>query len=92
MCSSDLEELASAVASVARRLALTDTSIPVPLAGGIFREVPRVRRLVLERLHAILPAAAPALLTVEPATGARHLATALLHGEVRVPVYLDTTH
>ena len=87
-----VEELVSAVQSVARRLDLSTREIPVPLAGGIFREVPRVRRLVIERLHAVLPSARPALLTVEPASGALQLAAALLRGDVRVPVYLDSTH
>lgn len=87
-----VEELTAAVLSVARRLDLMVHAVPLPLAGGIFREVPRVRRLVTERLRLLLPQAHPALLTAEPASGALLLAAALLRGEVRVPVYLDSTH
>ena len=86
------EELASAAASVARRLGLAHDPIPLPLAGGIFHAVPLVRTLVIEKLATLLPNARPALLTSEPARGALRLAAALLRGDVRVPVYLDTTH
>lgn len=86
------DELASSAASVARRLDLVDCQIPLPLAGGIFRAVPRVRTRVIERLGELLPNATPALLTAEPASGAVRLAAALLAGDVRVPVYLDATH
>lgn len=85
-------ELVSAAVSVARRLHLAERTIPLPLAGGIFQAVPTVRTQVLERLSQHLPHARPALLATEPARGALHLATALLRGDVRVPVYLDTTH
>ena len=86
------DELAQAAASVGRRLGLIDVEIPLPLAGGVFRGVPRMRARVAERLAELLPLAHPALLAVEPATGALRLAAALLHGDVRVPVYLDSTH
>ena len=86
------EELAGAAGSVARRLGLIDTAIALPLAGGIFRAVPRVRTRVIERLGGLLPNATPVLLTAEPASGAVRLAAALLAGDVRVPVYLDDTH
>lgn len=86
------DELAAAAASVARRLNLADLDISLPLAGGVFRAVPRVRTGVIARLAERLPHARPALLSTEPATGALRLAAALLLGEVRVPVYLDITH
>jgi len=86
------DELASAAASVARRLGLVEADIPLPLAGGIFQAVPLVRTLVIERLTALLPHARPTLLTSQPASGAVRLAVALVRGDVRVPVYLDTTH
>jgi N-acetylglucosamine kinase-like BadF-type ATPase len=86
------DELSSSAASVARRLELINVEIPLPLAGGIFRAVPRVRARVIERLGELLPKATPTLLTTEPATGAVRLAAALLAGDVRVPVYLDNTH
>lgn len=86
------DELASSAASVGRRLGLESADIPLPLAGGIFRAVPRVRTLVIERLAELLPQARPALLSEEPATGAVRLAAAFLKGHARVPVYLDTTH
>ena len=85
-------ELAAAALSVARRLALMDCEMPLPLAGGVFRAVPRVRTLVIQRLAELMPLARPALLSAEPASGARRLASALLDGDVRVPIYLDTTH
>jgi N-acetylglucosamine kinase-like BadF-type ATPase len=82
-------ELAGSAISVAKRLDLTSGSFALPLAGGIFRSVPRVRSLVLARLNAELPVARPSLLSVEPASGAVRLASALLRGTVRVPVYID---
>lgn len=86
------DELASSAASVARRLSLQDTPIPLPLAGGVFRAVPGVRERVMQRLAAMLPHARPELLSAEPAVGALSLAVSLVRGEARVPVYLDTTH
>lgn len=85
-------ELAGAAASVAARLDLTRAAFPLPLAGGIFRAVPRVRALVLARLNAQLPTAQPALLDAEPASGAVRLAADVLRGTARIPVYLDATH
>ncbi len=87
-----VEELVSSAVSVARRLGLVDRDIPLPLAGGIFRSVPRVRTRVIARLGEFLPRARPTLLEVEPATGALRLAAALLQGDLCVPVYLDRTH
>ncbi len=85
-------ELAASAASVGRRLGLEATEIPVPLAGGIFHAVPRVRALVVARLAELLPNARPAVLEAEPASGAVRLAAAYLRDDVRIPVYLDTTH
>lgn len=86
------EELAGAAISVARRLRLDAAAIDIPLAGGVFAAVPRVRHAVIGRLQSALPLARPALLTAEPALGALRLATALASGDARVPVYLETTH
>lgn len=86
------DELAGAAISVARRLQLDCMPIDVPLAGGVFAAVPRVRQAVTERLLTALPLARPELLTVEPAMGALRLATDLAAGDARVPIYLDTTH
>lgn len=86
------EELASSAVSVARRLDLARGAIPLLLAGGVFRAVPRMRTRVIERLGDLLPLARATLLDVEPASGAVRLAAALMRGDVRVPVYLDTTH
>jgi N-acetylglucosamine kinase-like BadF-type ATPase len=82
-------ELAGSAVSVAKRLNLADRPFALPLAGGIFRSVPRVRSLVLARLTDELPSARPSLLDAEPACGAVRLAAALVAGTVRVPVYLD---
>ena len=83
-------ELAASAATVAGRLSLAETAIPLPLAGGAFVAVPRLRMRVTERLLVLLPKARLALLSAEPASGALRLAVALLAGEERVPVYLDT--
>ena len=85
-------ELAGSAFSVARRLGLLDLDLPLPLAGGVFSAVPIVRTRVIERLARLLPHARPALLSEEPASGALSLATALLRGDVHIPVYLETTH
>lgn len=82
-------ELAGAATSVATRLGLTNQSFALPLAGGIFRSVPRVRSIVLSRLREQLPSALPALLEAEPASGAVRLAAQFARGTVRIPVYLD---
>jgi N-acetylglucosamine kinase-like BadF-type ATPase len=86
------DELAASAASVGRRLGMVDQNVPLLFAGSIFRTMARVRARVIERLATVLPHAHPALLGTEPASGARRLAAELLQGEVRVPVYLDTTH
>ena len=85
-------ELAGSAVSVATRLGLRSEVFPLPLAGGIFRSVPQVRWLVMTRLREQLPTAQPTLLEVEPAQGAVRLASGLVQGTVRVPVYLDATH
>lgn len=82
-------ELAGAASSVAARLHLTDREFQLPMAGGIFRSVPRVRALVLARLQEQMPSARPAVLEVEPACGAVRFAAELVRGTVRIPVYLD---
>lgn len=86
------DELAGSVVSVARRLGLMEMALPLPLAGGVFAAVPAVRTRVIDRLSTLMPLAQPALLTAEPAAGALRIAAALLHGDVRIPVYLDSTH
>jgi N-acetylglucosamine kinase-like BadF-type ATPase len=80
-------ELASAAASVARRLRLD--ACPVILSGGMFRAVPRLSSGVVGLLAASLPRATARPLTVEPASGAVHLALALAAGRVVVPAYMD---
>lgn len=82
-------ELSGAAVSVATRLNLKHASFALPLAGGIFRSVPRVRAHVLARLAEQLPSARLALLDIEPASGAVRFAAQLARGDVRVPVYLD---
>ncbi len=84
-------ELAGAACSVAARLNLNHSAFALPMAGGIFRSVPRVRSLVLAKLGEQLPAAQPALLDVEPASGALRFAAQMLRGAVRIPVYMDLT-
>lgn len=84
-------ELAGAASSVATRLGITNQPFALPLAGGIFRSVPRVRSRVLARIGEQIPSARPALLEVEPASGAVRFAAQLARGDVRIPVYLDTT-
>lgn len=69
-------ELGLAARSVARQLALGDEPYPVVLAGGVFKGCPSVIDSLKRQLE--LPAARPALLTVEPARGAVALALDLL--------------
>jgi N-acetylglucosamine kinase-like BadF-type ATPase len=69
-------ELALAARSVARQLQLGDEPYPVVLAGGVFKGCPSVVDALTRQLE--LPAARPALLTVEPARGAVALALDLL--------------
>ena len=68
-------ELALAARSVARQLQL-DAPYPVVLAGGVFKGCPSVADALTRQLD--LPAARPALLTVEPARGAVALALDLI--------------
>lgn len=82
-------ELAGAATSVAMRLGLNEQPFMLPLAGGIFRAVPRVRELVVSRLRDELPSAVPALLEAEPASGAVRLAAQFARGTARIPVYVD---
>jgi glucosamine kinase len=82
-------ELAGAAISVAKRLTLDAREFALPLAGGIFQSVPRVRSLVMAKLGDQLPSARLALLDVEPAWGAVRLAADLARGTVRIPVYFD---
>jgi glucosamine kinase len=82
-------ELAGAAVSVATRLELRDRPMTVPLAGGIFRSVPRVRSLVMARLREQLPVAHPCVLEAEPASGAVRLAAQFARGTARIPVYVD---
>ncbi|TAK12051.1 MAG: hypothetical protein EPO35_11745 [Acidobacteria bacterium] len=84
-------ELAGAATSVATRLGLDRQSFTLPMAGGIFRSVPKVRSLVIERLRSQMPSAEPALLEIEPASGAVRLAADFIRGTARIPVYMDTT-
>jgi N-acetylglucosamine kinase len=69
-------ELALAARSVARQLLLGEEPYPVVLAGGVFKGCPSVIDSLTRQLA--LPAARPALLTVEPARGAVALALDLL--------------
>jgi N-acetylglucosamine kinase-like BadF-type ATPase len=69
-------ELGLAARSVARQLQLGDEPYPVVLAGGVFKGCPSVIDSLTRQLE--LPAARPALLTVEPARGAVALALDLL--------------
>jgi N-acetylglucosamine kinase-like BadF-type ATPase len=82
-------ELAGSAVCVATRLDLTGRGFALPLAGGVFRSVPRVRALVIARLAEQMPSARPELLEAEPASGAVRLAAALVRGTARVPVYFD---
>jgi N-acetylglucosamine kinase-like BadF-type ATPase len=69
-------ELGLAAQSVARQLHLGDEPFPVVVAGGVFKGCPSVLDALKGQLA--LPAARPALLTAEPATGAVALALDLL--------------
>ncbi len=69
-------ELGLAARSVARQLQLGDDPYPVVLAGGVFKGCPSVLDSLTRQLE--LPAARPAVLTVEPACGAVALALDLL--------------
>jgi N-acetylglucosamine kinase len=69
-------ELGLAARSVARQLQLGDEPYPVVLAGGVFKGCPSIFDSLTRQLD--LPAARPALLTVEPARGAVALALDLL--------------
>lgn len=69
-------ELGLAARSVARQLQLGDDPYPLVLAGGVFKGCPSVVDSLTRQLE--LPAARPALLTVEPARGAVALALDLL--------------
>lgn len=81
------QELAGAVASVARRLS-TETA-PIVLAGGTLLGLQRLRRHLIEELTVRLPEAPVMPLTVEPARGAVHLARAALAGTLVLPAYDD---
>jgi hypothetical protein len=62
---------------VARQLELGGEPYPLVLAGGVFKGCPSVIESLTRQLE--LPAARPALLTVEPARGAVALALDLLN-------------
>jgi N-acetylglucosamine kinase-like BadF-type ATPase len=78
------EELASAAASVARRLALD--AAPLWLAGGTLLGVTALQESVIRELGRVLPGLAPAPLGVEPVTGAVRLALDLAAGTLTPPV------
>ena len=84
------EELVLAASSVAERLGMRGDVFPLVLAGGIFRGVPALRALVLERLPDVAPRSQPNLLTAEPAIGAVRIALAEARGGARLPEYIQT--
>jgi N-acetylglucosamine kinase-like BadF-type ATPase len=84
-----VRELVSSAASVVERLHLEGEPFTFVLSGGIFRAVPWMREQLIARLRRVAPDAGITHLAVEPAEGAVRLAISLLHGDVRVPVYVD---
>lgn len=81
-------ELAAAGASVIARLGMRGDAFPVVLAGGVFRSVPSIVPDVQARLLDAAPRCQVALLDVEPAVGAVHLALAVARGRAVVPTYV----
>jgi N-acetylglucosamine kinase-like BadF-type ATPase len=82
-------ELTRAAASVIERLEMRGHAFQVVLAGGMFRLIPWLVDDVTGRLAEVAPRATVALLKVEPAMGAVHLALKQLRGVVRVPQYIN---
>ena len=83
------QELTRAAASVIERLQMRGDSFHVVLSGGMFRLIPWLVDDVTQRLAEVAPKASVSPLRTEPARGALHLALKALHGNVRVPTYLD---
>lgn len=80
-------DLASAAATVAHRLDLTEG--PVILAGSIFRVAPTLATRVTRQLQVDLPAAPVRRLEVEPAIGAVRLALAMADDRPEPPAGAD---
>ena len=81
-------ELTASAASVARQLNMGVEAFTFVLGGGIFKAVPKLAATVQARLPQIAPRSTIALLEVEPAVGAVHLALAEAHGGARLPRYV----
>jgi N-acetylglucosamine kinase-like BadF-type ATPase len=81
-------ELTAAAASVINRLAIRGEVFPTLLAGGIFHAIPSLATDVTARLCEVAPRTNAALLEVEPAVGAVHLALAAARGTFVVPSYI----
>lgn len=84
-----VRELVSSATSVVERLHLEQQPFTFVLSGGIFRAVPWMREQLTVRLRRVARDASITHLGVEPAEGAVRLALAVVHGNVRVPVYVD---
>jgi N-acetylglucosamine kinase-like BadF-type ATPase len=81
-------ELAAAASSVIVRLGMRGDPFPTILAGGVFRGLPSLVRLVSTRVAEIAPRSTVQRLEVEPARGAVTLALAAARGPVAIPAYL----
>lgn len=81
-------ELASAAASVIRRLDMRGDAFPTLLSGGFLRGVPWLAAEVARLAAEAAPRSTVSVLDVEPVRGAVHLALAEARGGARLPVYL----
>ena len=81
------EELAAAVASVARRLSLSQA--PLWLSGGTLQGVAALRDATLIELARVTPGLKPEVLPVDPAIGAVRLALDLAAGTLSLPTSID---
>ncbi|MFP5378249.1 MAG: N-acetylglucosamine kinase [Vicinamibacteria bacterium] len=82
-----VRELQLSAGSVVSQLGLARAAFHFVLAGGMFRAVPWMAAQLQERLPRLAPRATVERLAVEPATGAVHLARALLTGSLQLPRY-----
>jgi N-acetylglucosamine kinase-like BadF-type ATPase len=82
------DELVLAARSVVDHLRMRDDAFVFYLAGGVFRVVPSIAKMLPRRLSAIAHRASTEVLDEEPATGAVWLALSEVSGSARIPRYL----
>lgn len=80
-------ELVACATSVVAQLAMRETAFTLVLAGGIFKSMPALVRLVAGSLTSACPLATLLELNREPAHGAVRIALAALKGAAPIPVY-----